>query len=289
MKKILAILTNMIVLGTFFVPVMPVAQAAPIRPEGYVEQVLSGGSVKGWFWDNDQPVDLFVTYQNLDNGESRYYVINPQQASNKISYFSQRDDVKSYIRNKYPSATFHYPQGFLLTGNYLPNGRWKLVSVTEASIFASSLPITAGNTTFTVTSSQPYIEGYVDSTSGGAIKGWAYDSSLNPQLNIGPEIYLRVKNVQTAEVRDFTFATNDGSSLIYRTARQDVSNFLSNYRGQSPSYFDHPTNAMSGFTINLSASSHPIPSGTWHIEQLTMDGVTIPYGNTNPADTFVIY
>jgi hypothetical protein len=289
MKKLLLLSLSMLAVSPFLVPTAP-AKAAFQGPDGYVEQVTASGEVKGWFYQNDQPEDIEVVFQNVNNTtDYRRYIINPQQASNKISYFTQRADVKAYLMKKYKNPTFKYPQGFLLTGKYLPVGQWRLTSVSGANIFGGGeIPMTSGNRVANISYSAPYVEGYVDSTTGGNIKGWAYDSGGYGGSYVGPDIYLKIRNVKSGATQEFSFGSNEEATLISRSARQDVISFLTHYRGQHPNYFDYPSVAKSGFSINLSASSHPVAAGTWEIVTLTMDGSDIPFGNTNPSHVMVI-
>jgi hypothetical protein len=261
--------------------------------DGFVEQV-SSGTVKGWVYQNDQPVTLVLTFQNATNESFIHYKITNAQQSNQISYWEQRTDVKSYLNSKYKAnLSFSKPQSFMLTGFYMPLGTWTLESVTVQGIVSKTLPINTPNKTFVITSTHAYNEGYIDTTSNG-IKGWAYSSSAT-SVDIAPEIKINLRKTGTDERKTFILPKgSEQNGNMIREVRYDVVTFLTNERGQEASRFASPSQTRNqvGFTMEYAYPpdypNRPLSSGTWEIESIMADDFNVVYGNTNPSHFIIV-
>lgn len=277
--------------------VLPVSSAlATIQPKtatstyGYVEEAASG-VIKGWVYQDDQPVELSFLLEKSDGSESRTYSITNQQESNKIAYFSQRDDVRKYLA-LWGAKSFRYPQGFMLTGKFLPVGSWKILDVFNAGT-GELIPHSSSNMVLSIPSTLPYIEGYVDNTGqGSGMYGWAY-SSERTVADFAPEIVIKVTNTSTNESKTFTLPKGkEVQGYMARSVRQDAVSFLITKRGQGDVNFDHPkgNRTMVGFIFNYNAQETPRPLtvGQWSIDSITADGEPVPYGSSNPAKILIV-
>lgn len=263
-------------------PAVQAAYPSGYVVDGYVEDV-GNTFVKGWAYQNDQPVDLIITFENVDTARMITYSMTNRQESNKIALFTQRSDVKAALNKKYNTQlSYSRPQGFLFTTDFLPVGTWRLKSVETQALAPKTLPILSSNKTIVKTSVQVYKEGYVDTTSSG-IRGWAY-SSFSPENETGPEITIAISRLDNTEAKFFTLPKlKQQFGYMERTSRQDVFSFLVNERGQDSTISNQPfpNRIYTGFTFNYNTGA--LPSGTWIINSVLADGTPIDYGNTNPS------
>jgi hypothetical protein len=269
----------------------PFVKAMPNYPLGNVE-VIDNTKVQGWVYYKDAPVSITLTFVNNVNNPTdvRNYVISNTQNSNKISYFVDRPDVDNYLGYTYGNATITRPTGFMLTNMYLPQGQWTFVqAIAHSGSTSSTLPIIPTNRTMNVTYSEPYIEGYIDSTND-MIKGWAYSSDI-PENEYAPDINITVS--KGADKLSFaidrhsiiTSVGGNGPIIYIRDPRQDVVDFLYSKRGQKESYFSTSSHNQMGFAFHY---KNVLSSGTWTIESVYANNTLIPYGNNSLTNKIVV-
>ncbi len=91
--------------------------------EGWLDSV-SADLVSGWAYDNDKPVSVAISFQNV-NDPSKYYVLN-------TSTMVYRADVGSYLSNKFHIGGITVPLGFNAPPNSVITtpGVYKIVKAT---------------------------------------------------------------------------------------------------------------------------------------------------------------
>ena len=274
-----------------FIWVIPASAATPDYPIGNME-LVEGSKIQGWAYYYDNPLSITITLRSVSNpSDYRNYQITNTQDSNKIAYFTKRTDVQDYLRTKYGATKFVRPQGFLFTGVYLPAGQWTLVQAVAnnmAGAGSALLPVISKSKNLDVSNSQPYVEGYIDSTSD-TIAGWVY-SSDTPDGQIAPSIAVTVNNSivdgtdrRTYMIDSQSMSTNvngTGPIIFVRGPRNDVVDFLVGNRGQQNNYFYTSSHGQMGFQFYY---RNVLPPGTWFLESVTANNTNIPFGNTNPS------